>query len=343
MSQPPDDPAPAPPSAEIEAEARRIVEAAIAAATPRPAHGRARDPDPSPSASRPPFERGVPRLRPRGPCQGRRRAAPAARGRGLRRRQAVQRDPRRSAARLYGAADGRWSIDIVIDELAMSHTLDLRDRLSTDGLDTRPGRPAADEAPDLGDEPKDLGDAVCLLADHPLARVGRLAAAPGPDGSPAPIDLTRIRVGPRVRLGLLPHGRAEPARDRRAGRRPTADLRRRRTRSADQVAEPPGRRSPRRRRRSAGRPAPASASESAGTRRPRRRAARSDRRRARARAETPPASSRPMRPGRRGPLASSCSNGGITSRMRSLLDAALGQRVEHAVGIDPARGVARRP
>ena len=34
---------------------------------------------------------------------------------------------------MYGAADGRWSTDILIDELAMSHRLDLRDRLRPTG------------------------------------------------------------------------------------------------------------------------------------------------------------------------------------------------------------------
>ncbi|MFZ0180867.1 MAG: hypothetical protein WAL84_13495 [Candidatus Dormiibacterota bacterium] len=74
------------------------------------------------------------------------------------------------ATRLYyGEPAGRWSIDVVIDELAMSHKLDLRGRL--DG-------PAPTIA--LADllltklqvweiNRKDLGDTLCLLADHALA------------------------------------------------------------------------------------------------------------------------------------------------------------------------------
>ncbi len=83
----------------------------------------------------------------------------------------------------FGAPDGRWTIDVILDELAMSHKLDLRAR-------------TAGTAPtlDLADllltklqiwevNRKDLGDALCLLADHPLAET---------DGDA--IDLRRIRA-----------------------------------------------------------------------------------------------------------------------------------------------------
>ncbi len=95
---------------------------------------------------------------------------------------------------VYTASGGRWSVDVVIDELAMSHTIVLKDRLATDG-------PTLDLADLLltklqiwETNDKDLGDAVCLLADHPLAPAGRLVAGPAADGRPGPIDLVRLRA-----------------------------------------------------------------------------------------------------------------------------------------------------
>jgi hypothetical protein len=69
----------------------------------------------------------------------------------------------------YGEPAGRWSIDVVIDELVMSHKLDLRGRLD-----------AAAPTISLADllltklqvweiTRKDLGDTLCLLADHGLS------------------------------------------------------------------------------------------------------------------------------------------------------------------------------
>ena len=89
------------------------------------------------------------------------------------------------ATRLYyGEPVGRWSIDVVIDELAMSHKLDLRDRL---------GGPAPTIT--LADllltklqvweiNRKDLGDTLCLLADHALTE---------DDGAVDGISLPRVR------------------------------------------------------------------------------------------------------------------------------------------------------
>jgi hypothetical protein len=69
----------------------------------------------------------------------------------------------------FGHPDGCWTIDVVIDELAMSHRLDLRGRLD-------PGNPTLDLADLLLTKlqvfeinRKDLGDIACLLADHELA------------------------------------------------------------------------------------------------------------------------------------------------------------------------------
>jgi hypothetical protein len=41
---------------------------------------------------------------------------------------------------------------------------------------------------------KDLGDALCLLADHPIAAVGRPVGGPAIDATPAAIDLVRPRL-----------------------------------------------------------------------------------------------------------------------------------------------------
>lgn len=74
------------------------------------------------------------------------------------------------ATRLYyQAPDARWSIDVVIDELAMSHKLDLRGRLTQPGLSV----PLADllltKLQVWEINRKDLGDALCVLADHGLS------------------------------------------------------------------------------------------------------------------------------------------------------------------------------
>jgi hypothetical protein len=95
------------------------------------------------------------------------------------------------ATRLYYAApDGRWSVDVVIDELVMSHRLDLRGRLAQPA----PSIPLADllltKLQVWEINRKDLGDALCLLADHALSEhendveaisVPRLCAVLGAD------------------------------------------------------------------------------------------------------------------------------------------------------------------
>jgi hypothetical protein len=72
----------------------------------------------------------------------------------------------------FGHADGAWTIDVVIDELRMSHVIDLRGRLN-------PGPPTLDLADLLLTKlqvweinEKDLGDLTCLLADRALADAG---------------------------------------------------------------------------------------------------------------------------------------------------------------------------
>ena len=193
MSQPPGDPAPAPPSAEIEAEARRIVGLATDQQLRVRLMGGVAVLIQCPTAGRPPFARDYRDF------DLVTHGKDAAALRRLLDGQGYVGDKLFNAIHgaqrlVYSAPDGRWSVDIVIDRLAMSHTLELRDRLATDG-------PTLDLADLLltklqiwETNQKDLGDAACLLADHPLARAGRLSAAPGPDGSPAPIDLIRIRA-----------------------------------------------------------------------------------------------------------------------------------------------------
>jgi hypothetical protein len=72
----------------------------------------------------------------------------------------------------YAEPNGRWTMDILIDELAMSHRLDLRGRL--DG--PQPTLSLADltltKLQIWEINRKDLGDVLCLLADHPLGQDG---------------------------------------------------------------------------------------------------------------------------------------------------------------------------
>src|SRR5579872_1396168 len=89
------------------------------------------------------------------------------------------------ATRLYyQEPSGRWSIDVVIDELVMSHKLDLRDRLEGPSLTV----PLADllltKLQVWEINRKDLGDAACLLADHPLS---------DDDADPEGVSLPRLR------------------------------------------------------------------------------------------------------------------------------------------------------
>jgi hypothetical protein len=191
MSPPPDDPAPAP-SAEVEAEARRLMGTVVDGGLRARLMGGLAIRIQSPSATRPPYERmyrdfdlvahgkDVTALR---------RLLDGAGYVGDKLFNAIH-----GAQRLvYSAPDGRWSVDIVIDRLVMSHTIELKDRLATDG-------PTLDLADLLltklqiwETNRKDLGDVICLLADHPLAAVGRISAAAGAGGAPTPIDLARLR------------------------------------------------------------------------------------------------------------------------------------------------------
>jgi hypothetical protein len=84
----------------------------------------------------------------------------------------------------FGHPEERWTIDVVIDALRMSHVVDMHGRLE-------PGLPTIDLADLLLTKlqvweinAKDLGDITCLLADRPLSDSG---AADG-----EAIDVARI-------------------------------------------------------------------------------------------------------------------------------------------------------
>ena len=90
------------------------------------------------------------------------------------------------ATRLYfQAPDGRWSIDVVVDELAMSHKLDLRGRLNGPDLTLSLADLLLTKLQVWEINRKDLGDVLCLLADHPVGGdgidPGRIAAVLGAD------------------------------------------------------------------------------------------------------------------------------------------------------------------
>jgi hypothetical protein len=88
------------------------------------------------------------------------------------------------ATRLYyQAPDGQWSVDIVIDELTMSHRLDLRGQLDGPGPTLGLGDLLLTKLQVWEINHKDLGDSLCLLADHGVA-----ASPAGGEG----ISLARI-------------------------------------------------------------------------------------------------------------------------------------------------------
>jgi hypothetical protein len=74
------------------------------------------------------------------------------------------------ATRLYyGEPAGRWSIDVVIDELVMSHKLDLRGRLDGPAPTITLADLLLTKLQVWEINRKDLGDTLCLLADHGLS------------------------------------------------------------------------------------------------------------------------------------------------------------------------------
>ena len=74
------------------------------------------------------------------------------------------------ATRLYyGEPAGRWSIDVVIDELVMSHKLDLRGRLDGPAPTITLADLLLTKLQVWEINRKDLGDTLCLFADHDLS------------------------------------------------------------------------------------------------------------------------------------------------------------------------------
>jgi hypothetical protein len=82
----------------------------------------------------------------------------------------------------FAAPDGRWTIDVVFDELNMSHRVDLRDRLALPGPTLDPADLLLTKLQVWEINRKDLGDIACLLADLPLGQ--------GPGGEA--IDARRV-------------------------------------------------------------------------------------------------------------------------------------------------------
>src|ERR1700690_4179949 len=82
------------------------------------------------------------------------------------------------ATRLYfQAPDARWSVDVVVDELAMSHKLDLRGRLDGPAVTIGLADLLLTKLQVWEINRKDLGDALCLIADHALAEGSHKAPA----------------------------------------------------------------------------------------------------------------------------------------------------------------------
>jgi hypothetical protein len=88
----------------------------------------------------------------------------------------------------YAEPKGRWTIDVLIDELAMSHRLDLRGRLDGPAPTIALADLALTKLQIWQINRKDLADVMCLLADNPLGDDGdgkigldRIAAVLGAD------------------------------------------------------------------------------------------------------------------------------------------------------------------
>jgi hypothetical protein len=82
----------------------------------------------------------------------------------------------------FGRPDGRWTIDVVIDELDMSHRIDLRGRIGSSGVTLELADLLLTKLQIFEINEKDVGDVVCLLADHQFGERGEVDA----------IDLSRV-------------------------------------------------------------------------------------------------------------------------------------------------------
>ena len=103
----------------------------------------------------------------------------------------------------FAHPDGAWTIDLLFDRLEMSHRIDFRGRLRGAG-------PTIDLADLLLTKlqiweinRKDLGDVICLLADHPVGpAAGSAADATATTDPAALVDLDRIVELTRSDWGL---------------------------------------------------------------------------------------------------------------------------------------------
>ena len=69
----------------------------------------------------------------------------------------------------FGHPTGRWPIDVVVDEVRMSHRIDLRGRIDGPGPTLSLADLLLTKLQIWEINSKDLGDIACLLADHELA------------------------------------------------------------------------------------------------------------------------------------------------------------------------------
>jgi hypothetical protein len=83
----------------------------------------------------------------------------------------------------YAAPDARWTIDVIFDVLSMSHRLDLRESLASNEPTISLADLLLTKLQIWEINRKDLGDILCLLADHPLGESGGET-----------IDLRRLRA-----------------------------------------------------------------------------------------------------------------------------------------------------
>lgn len=89
---------------------------------------------------------------------------------------------------IFTTTRGDWSIDVLFDELRMSHRVDLRDRLAGPALTLAPADLLLTKLQIWRVNEKDLGDALCLLSDHPVVDGSR----DGPAVVETGIDVARI-------------------------------------------------------------------------------------------------------------------------------------------------------
>jgi hypothetical protein len=101
---------------------------------------------------------------------------------------------------IFGAPDGRWTIDVVFDELNMSHRIDLRGRLNRSAATLDPADLLLTKLQVWEINRKDLGDIVCLLADQPL--VAKAGASPTPGSSPTAGGHVEEGASSRVEHGI---------------------------------------------------------------------------------------------------------------------------------------------